>query len=138
MTTSTRRAPAKANPFAAANVVAGAGFVIGAESSNIINVGIQLRDANANDLAQRAAVRAYLSEDANGDSVVGTAPTTVAIGTDGVAIPLVTGKCFELVSEADGDIDLNITLSSGAATYYLALVMPDGSLVVSGAITFAA
>ena len=114
-----------------------ASFVIGSEASNVINVGIQLKDG-ADDIAQRASIRAYLSEDANGDSVIGTAPTSVAIGTDGLAIPLVAGKCWLLTSESDGDIDINITLSSGAATYYLVLVMPDGSLVVSGAITFAA
>lgn len=112
-------------------------FVIGAEATNIINVGIQLRDRNT-DIGQRASVTAYLSSDANGDSVVGTAPTTVAIGTDGLAIPLVAGKCFQLTSESDGDIDLNITLSSGAATYYLVIVLPDGTLKVSEAITFAA
>lgn len=112
-------------------------FTIGAEASNIINVAIQLKDRGL-DVTQRVSLNAYISSDANGDSVVGTAPTTVAIGTDGLAIPLVAGKCFLLTSEADGDIDLNITLSSGAATYYLVLVMPDGSLKVSGAITFAA
>jgi hypothetical protein len=133
-----KRQAAKGSPFRAANLVGGAGFVIGAEASNIINVGIQLRDANGADLQEMASVEAYLSDNADGSSVVATAPTTVAIGTDGVSIPLVTGKRFTLVSEADGDIDLNITLSSGAATYYLILVMPDGSLVKSAAITFAA
>ncbi len=45
-------------------------------------------------------------------------------------------KSFELISEADGDIDINIT-ESGAATWYLAVVLPNGSLNVSDAITFA-
>ena len=43
-----------------------------------------------------------------------------------------------LVIEADGDIDITIGDASGAATYYLVLVMPSGELVVSDAITFAA
>lgn len=111
-------------------------FVIGAEAGDVINVGIQLKDAAGADLAVRGSVFAYLSDDANGDSLAGTAPDTVAIGTDGLAIPLVAGKAFQLVSEADGDIDIDIT-EDGADTWYLILVMPDGRRVASGAITFA-
>lgn len=120
------------------NAPAAAGFVIGAEAGNVINVAIQLKDADAADLAARGAVHAYLSDDANGDSIVAAAPDGgVAIGTDGLAIPLVAGKAFLLVSEADGDVDLNITHAAGAKTAYLILVMPNGKLVASGAITFA-
>lgn len=131
----TTKLPAKDSPYAVGGVNR-ASFVIGAEASNIINVGIQFKDGVQDSV--RACVMCYLSSDANGDSVVATAPTTVAIGTDGLLIPLVAGKAFMCTSESDGDVDINITLSSGAATYYLVLVMPDGSLVVSGAITFAA
>lgn len=113
-------------------------FVIGAEAANIINVAIQLKDSGNVDLAVRGNIFAYLSDDANGDSLVATAPTTVAIGTDGTIAALVAGKFFAIWSEADGDIDINITLSAGAATYYLVLVMPSGKRVISGAITFAA
>lgn len=136
-----RRMPAKHSPFAAANVVAGAEFTIGAETGgNTINVGIQLVDANGRDLGQRACVQAYFSNDANGDSLLTTASSgTVTIGTDGLlrnmdATP--DKKNFFLTSEADGDIDINI-VEAGAKTMYLVLVMPDGSLVVSPAITFA-
>lgn len=45
-------------------------------------------------------------------------------------------KSFTLISEADGDIDVNIT-EAGVATFRLALLMPDGTMVVSGPITFA-
>jgi hypothetical protein len=109
-------------------------ITVGAEADNVINVAIQLNDAAGVALARRGFVSAYLSDDANGDSIVATAPDTVAAGTDGVYIPLITGKRFDLVSEADGDIDINIT-KSGADTYYLVLVLGD-KLTVSGAITF--
>ena len=112
-------------------------FVIGSEAGNVINVALQLNDADGTALATRAAVLAYLSDDANGDSLAATAPDGgVAIGTDGVAIPIVAGKAFLLISEADGDIDLDIT-ETGAATWYLVIVLPNGKLVSSGAITFA-
>jgi len=113
-------------------------FVIGPETANVINVGIQLQDSGNVDLAARGSIFGYLSDDVNGDSLVATAPTTVAIGTDGTIAALIAGKFFAIWSEADGDIDINITLSAGAATYYLVLVMPSGKRVLSGAITFAA
>lgn len=111
-------------------------FVVGAEAGNVINVGIQLKTIAGADLAERASLLAYLSDDANGDSVAGTAPDTVAIGADGVAIPLVAGKAWLLTSEADGDIDINFT-EDGADTWYLVVVLPSGRRAISGAITFA-
>lgn len=117
---------------------AGATFVIGAEAANVINVGVQLTDAEGTDLAVRTGVLAYLSDDANGDSIAATAPDGGwAIGTDGLLIPVVANKAAHLVSEADGDIDLDITHAAGALTVYLILVMPSGRLVASEAITFA-
>ena len=115
----------------------GATMVVGSESGNAINVTVQLEDADGADLAVRGSVLAYLSDDANGDSIAGTAPDGgVAIGTDGLVIPVVTNKAMQLVSEADGDIDLDIT-ESGIDTWYLILVMPNGKLLASAAITFA-
>lgn len=114
-----------------------ANITVGAEADDAIPVTIQLKDKhNGNELTERASIFAYISDDAFGNSVAGTAPDTVAIGTDGLAIPLVAGKAFLLTSEADGDIDLAIG-EDGADTWYLVLVMPHGELVVSGAITFA-
>lgn len=112
-------------------------FVIGTQAGDVINVGLQLNDAAGSALATRASVFAYLSDDANGDSIAGTAPDGgVAVGTDGLAIPLVASKAWLLTSEADGDIDLSIT-ESGADTWYLIVVLPNGKLAASGAITFA-
>jgi hypothetical protein len=117
--------------------LASATFVIGAEAANVINVGIQLVDESGTALAVRGSVLAYLSDDAAGDSINAAAPDGGwAIGTDGVLIPIVAGKCAQLVSEADGDIDIDIT-ETGADTWYLILVMPNGLLVASTAITFA-
>jgi hypothetical protein len=115
-----------------------AGFTIGEETTNAINVAIQLKDGNGADIAVRGNVKAYLSDDANGDSIVGTAPDGgVAIGTDGLAIPVVASKAWLLTSESDGDIDLTITHAAGAKTVYLILVLPNGKLKASTAITFA-
>lgn len=112
-------------------------ITVNAAVGDAITINVQLKDSAGADLAVRGSVQAYLSDDANGDSVAGTAPDgNVAAGTDGVLIPIVADKAFILVSEADGDIDVVIT-ESGADTWYLILIMPDGKLVASGAITFA-
>ena len=127
----------KKAPFASANIT-GATFTIGTEATNVINVGIQLHKVSGGNLDVRGALMAYLSDDANGDSITATGPSTEsAIGTDGVLGILLAKKIYFLVSESDGDIDIDLT-ETGAATWYLVLVMPSGKLVVSSAITFAA
>ena len=114
-------------------------FVIGAEAANIINVGIQLKDGKTGvDCGERRSVLIYLSDDANGDSIVATAPSgAVAIGTDGVLHDIGGGskKVFMAVSEADGDIDINIT-EVAAKTLYM-IVVAGNLLHASAAITFA-
>jgi len=115
----------------------GATFTAGAEAGNEINVVIQLLDGNGDAMATRSAVQFYLSDNANGDTLV-AATTSLAIGTDGLIIEHIANSAGVLISEADGDIDVTIGDASGAATYYIVLVMPSGELVVSDAITFAA
>lgn len=115
-------------------------FTIGAENAGAgtINVGVQLvnRD-NGNEISERVSVLWYLSADANGDAI-GTAPSGgSAIGTDGLLIEWTAQLAGIVTSEADGDIDITFT-EAGALTNYLVLVMPDGKLYVSGAITHAA
>jgi len=114
-------------------------ITVAAEDTDVVNVAIQLVDRlNGNEIGERVSIFAYLSDDANGDSIAATAPDGgVAIGTDGLLIPDVTSKSFRLISEADGDIDVDVT-ESGTDTFYLILVMPDGKLIPSGALTFAA
>lgn len=113
-------------------------FTIGAEAVNVIKVTVQLR-AGSGPVAMRSAVLVYLSDDANGDSIVGTAPDGGwAIATDGLLIPVVASKAAFLVSEASGKFDINITHAGGAKTCYMAIVHPSGKISVSGAITFAA
>lgn len=133
-----RRVKAKGNPFKTPSALGTPTFVIGAETGgNTKNVAIQLKDADGKDLAVRGVVHAYVSDDANGDVLnVAAVSGGVAIGTDGTAIPIVASKVFILVSEADGDIDLNF-VEAGAKTVYLNVILPDGTKVSSGAITFA-
>jgi sporulation protein YlmC with PRC-barrel domain len=132
-----KRVKRKGNPFGE-TVIGDVSFVVGVDVGNVVNVALQLKDHQGKDLAIRGSVEAYLSDDANGDSIIATAHSgTVVIGTDGVALVREAKKQFRLISEADGDIDLNIT-EAGAKVAYLVVVLPDGTLKVSGAITHGA
>lgn len=110
-------------------------FTIGAESTNDINVGIQLKSGGA-DLDHSAVVFAYLSDSATGIAIAASAPaTSVAIGTDGSILVEHTAKlAWTLDSETDGDIDLTI-VETGDDVFYL-VVVANGVKFVSGAITF--
>lgn len=112
-------------------------FTIGTEGTNAINVAVQLVDRdNGNEIGQRVALNWYLAGDANGDSVASATTGGIAIGTDGLLLEWTANVSGLVVCEADGDIDVTIT-DTGTPTVYLALVMPDGKVEVSGAITFA-
>jgi len=123
---------------AASTALAAATITVGTEAANVINVGIQLNDADGTALATVGVVEAYLSDSAAGDGLTATAPDgDIAVGTDGtILFESVTDKVFKLQSEADGDIDLDIG-EAGVGTWYLIVLLPNGEKVVSGAITFA-
>ena len=119
--------------------VGGVTFVIGAEASNVINVGIQLNDLAGDALAVIGHVFAYLSDASTGIAISAAAPDgTVGIGTDGaIIVEQATKLAWDLQSEADGDIDLDLADTTGTPTWYMVVVLPSGLQVVSTAITFA-
>lgn len=121
------------NVFGTSGELYGATITVGADSGTVVNVAIQLTDFRGSDLATRACLFAYLSDDANGDTVGTAHSTSPAIGSDGLLQVVVTDLSFFLTCESDGDIDIDFTDSAGQ-TIYLVLVMPDGRLVVSDAI----
>jgi len=124
--------------FALASTCEDASISVGTETGgNTIKLTIQLKTVSGADIAARATVFSYLSDDANGDSIAGTAPSGgIAVATDGLAMPLIANKALMLTSESDGDIDLNVVEAAGA-TWYFILVLPNGRRIASSAITFA-
>ena len=121
------------------NAPANVSFTIGTEATNAITVNIQLNDKSGAALTAAACVFAFLSDNATGLDVSGTAPDGgVASGTDGdIIVAHTAALVFTLQSETDGDIDIVIT-ESGADTWYLVVVDAYGKQHVSDAITFAA
>ncbi len=115
--------------------VGGASITVGAEVANARAITIQLKDAAGADLAVRGTVLIAVLLDANGDAFVVTGGSTgIAIGTDGALLALVAKKLFLAISEADGDIDLTWT-DTGTEVAYLAVILPNGKMVISSALT---
>ena len=73
---------------------------------------------------------------ANTDDLTNASDVTTAAFNDSSETAVAAAKAWQLVSESDGDIDVNIT-EAGVATWYLVLVLANGKLAVSDAITFA-
>lgn len=112
-------------------------YTIGTEATNAITVNVQVKDGNGGDLAERKALPYYLATNATGDTVATTAPNGgLAVGTDGQVIEWTANISGMYITESDGDCDIVIT-DSGTPTFYLVSVLPNGSLAVSDAITFA-
>jgi len=101
---------------------ASATFTIGAEGSNAINVGIQLKDAIGADLARRGQVGFYLAGDANGDTLAAAAPNGgYAIGTDGLLIqtpPTLTDAVL-----VDGNLAISATAEKFKTTQAMAYAL---------------
>jgi len=81
----------------------------------------------------------YLSSDATGDTLEGTAPDSIAIKTNGLFLPngsdsVVDGVIYTTIT---GLADLDITEATGADTVYMNVEI-DGVVYTSAAITFAA
>lgn len=116
----------------------GVAFVVGAEDNDVINVAIQVNDGHGDPVEVSKALHFYLANDAGGGVPTETDPDGgIVTGSAGGAIVFSSDPAAGiLISEDDGSVDIDIE-ESGAGTWYLVVVLPNGSLAVSGAITFA-
>lgn len=113
-------------------------FTIGTEASDVIRVTVQLKNSEGNNLAFRANVFAYLSDNIDGSTLIATAHSGGwVIGTAGLLINQVTNKAANFTTNATGAFNVDITETSGK-TAYLVVVLPNGKNIVSSAITHAA
>lgn len=110
-------------------------ITVGAESTNVRAITIQLKDANGRDIAYVETVQLilYLTADRLAYVVTGGS-TGIAIGTDGALQTIVAKKVFLATSEADGDIDLTWT-DTGTEVAFLGVHLPNGRVVMSSALT---
>lgn len=118
-------------------------LTVGAEvahPTHTINVAGVLKDYLGNAVAVANNLPMYLSDDAAGQTLVTSVLTADAvIGTDGTIVQVETAKkAWRVTAEANGQFDLTFAKTDGAATVYLNVVLPNGMLATSGAITFSA
>lgn len=113
-------------------------FTVGAEATNAVTVSMQFKDKFGRDLTGKVAVKAWLSDGSDANDVLATSGTlSVAAGTDGAIVEYSTDNGFLLITEDDGDMDLVVTETNGAQTYFVNVVLPNGNVATSGVLTFA-
>ena len=106
----------------------------GAESADKRTLTIQARDAGDNDLAERVAVRVWIStSDYGAPSAAGN---TVAIETGTQLGQIVANADYDVISDAAGTVEIGITISGAASRYVMAEI--DGRIYSSGEVTWAA
>lgn len=126
---------------ATANLAVGATISLDAEgttAANTIRASVQLEDADGNNISGIRVVDFYISDDSGGDGLCTTAPNNnIAAGAEGTLLEeFTTDKSGRFYSNATGAFDLDIS-DTGTPTFYLVVVLPNGAIVVSAAITFA-
>ncbi len=115
------------------------GFTVGAESNNVVNVAIQLKDGDGNNLLVSVSVHVYISDTAGG-AVAATAPDGgAAVGTNGTKIDTITAdKSYIFKTDSNGQLDIDVT-ESGTDTFYLNVINPlTGEIESSTVLTFTA
>ena len=122
---------------AVTNACYGVTYTVGAEAGDVIGVACQFTNLDGDDMDSRVCVRQWLSDGTSGE-VIEAAATTLAAGTDGaILVEETSNGIWMAVSEADGDLDIDIGNAGGADTLYLNTLLPNGKIVQSAAITFA-
>jgi len=108
-------------------------ITVGAESTNVRAITIQLKDANGADIAYVENVEIIVFGAADMTAYASTGGSTgLAIGTDGALLAVVAKKYFVATSEADGDIDLTWT-DTGTESVAVGVRLPNGRVVVTDA-----
>jgi len=91
---------------------------------------MQFKDVAGNDVSHPITVNCYLSTDSAGQTLAidSTDTTEIAIGTDGTILAELAADIMAVcVSEADGDLDLEVTVVD-SKTVYFNVVMPNGEV----------
>ena len=94
---------------------------------DVISLEIQLtKESDDVAISEQKAFYAYLASDTDGEVLVATAPDGGwTKGSEGAIINLVANKAGLFLTNDEGLIELDIE-ESGAATFYLVMVMPSG------------
>ena len=110
-------------------------FTIADQSAETRLVTIQFKDWAGNNLEVPVSVLCYTASNATGLTPAALGDAELLEATYGKINILLSKTVFQLISNAAGKIDVTVT-ENGIDTYYLVLVLPNGKLVVSDALTF--
>jgi len=111
-------------------------YSIGTETANAIAVTITVTSLDGKAIANRVALDLMVISSTS-TYALNTTDYTIAAST-GVVAQLIADQVLRVITNASGVAVVSFTLASGAATSYLAAILPGGSMAVSGAITHAA
>ena len=109
----------------------------GATTANTRDIVVQLLDADGNDINYVETVEVIMFLDAAQAAFVvtgGSTGITIGAAGDGAVLDIVAKKYFLVMSEADGDIDLD-WLDTGTEVAYLGVRLPNGRIIISDALT---
>jgi len=103
----------------------------GAETSDKVDVTIQLKNYSNENLAKATTVIGYIS------SLTGNITSITATGTTGKVETLLTNSTYRLTTDATGKVVVQFgTVQAGS--FYFNVALPNGTVVQSAQITFAA
>lgn len=124
------RIPSSESPYQS-NYVGRVSVSLTDETGDARTATITMKTDRGEAIAQRAALHAYLSDDAEGDGLCASAPSSgVIIGANGSLIEPISDKVFILISDAAGVVKITLTEVS-TKTFYLVIILPDATLSVT-------
>ena len=109
-------------------------ITVGAENTDVRLIEIQLKNAKGQNIDFVEVVDLIVFGDCGGLSFSAGGSTGLAIGTDGALLAVVAKKIFKCTTEATGHADFTWT-DTGTAAAFLGVVLPNGRVVVSSAMT---
>lgn len=108
----------------------------GAEAANVRRVTVQLKDENGANVAAKTAVEIWLAISQANVNVAAVPDGGFAVGTKGTIVKeLVADQLALCVTDATGALEVDITEST-AKSFFVAVKLPNGTIVVSTAIAF--
>jgi len=111
-------------------------WTVGAENTNVCLVTLQVKNENGDNLAQKTAMRFYLTSDAAG-LVPAVLTSAAAAGASGAVVDeAINGGV--VITTATGLAILSLTDTTASLTRYVNLILPSGEIVTSPAVVWAA
>lgn len=112
-------------------------ITINAQDGNEIEIDIQVQDSSGNNLSAIYGFDVWLTDDVDG--VLATTPPDGGLNIYAPGLEVfsyVTDLAKKVITDDSGQITIVVDESS-TATWYLCIQMPDGTITISDAITFA-